>query len=84
MAGGQEVFAADSDVPLMDEVVVTASRQEEKIASVPANVTVITERQIAESPAETVPELLRTTPGIVVNDITGNGRNITVDSERLR
>ncbi len=79
VVGGQHVFAADSDVPLMDEVVVTASRQEEKIASVPANVTVITERQIAESPAETVPELLRTTPGIVVNDITGNGRNITVD-----
>lgn len=65
--------------PTMDTVVVTAARQEEKISSVPANVTVIAEKEIARSPAETVPELLRTVAGVVVNDITGNGRNITVD-----
>jgi iron complex outermembrane receptor protein len=75
----EKVQAADDAVPLMDKVVVTASRQEETIASVPANVTVISEQEITNSPAETVPELLRYTPGIVVNDITGNGRNITVD-----
>ena len=73
------VHAVEAEVPLMDKIIVTASRQEEKIASVPANVTVISEKEIAQSPAETVPELLRTTPGIVVSDITGNGRNITVD-----
>lgn len=73
------VQAGDNEVPLMDKVIVTASRLEEKIASVPANVTVISEQEIKNSPAETVPELLRSTPGIVVNDITGNGRNITVD-----
>jgi len=71
--------ALENEIPLMDKVIVTASRQEEKIASVPANVTVISEQEIAKSPAETVPELLRHTAGIVVNDITGNGRNITVD-----
>jgi iron complex outermembrane receptor protein len=63
----------------MDKVIVTASRQEEKITSVPANVTVISTQEIENSPAETVAELLRTTPGVLVNDITGNGRNITVD-----
>ncbi len=68
-----------SEVPSMEKVIVTASRQEEKIASVPANVTVITEQEITDSSAETVPQLLRTTAGVVVNDITGNGRNITVD-----
>ncbi len=73
------VRAAEEEVPLMDKVIVTASRQEEKIASVPANVTVISAQDIARSPAETVPELLRSTAGIVVNDITGNGRNINVD-----
>jgi len=71
--------AAENEIPLMDKVVVTASRQEEQVARVPASVTVITEEEIAQSPAETVPELLRITPGIVVNDITGNGRNVTVD-----
>ena len=75
----RNVQAGDNEVPLMDKVIVTASRLEEKIASVPANVTVISEQEIKNSPAETVPELLRSTPGIVVNDITGNGRNITVD-----
>ena len=76
---GTKVQSAENEVPLMDKVIVTASRQEEKVASVPANVTVISAQEIQDSPAETVPELLRTTPGIVVNDITGNGRNITVD-----
>lgn len=71
--------AAENEPPLMDKVVVTASRQEEKIARVPANITVISEQEIVRSPAETVPELLRSTAGIVVNDITGNGRNVTVD-----
>jgi iron complex outermembrane recepter protein len=74
-----KTHAAESDVPLMDKVIVTATRQEQKISSVPANVTVISEQEIENSPAETVPELLRTTAGIVVSDITGNGRNITID-----
>jgi len=75
----ENVHAVENEVPLMDKVIVTASRHEEKIASVPANVTVISEQEIANSPAETVPELLKTTAGIVINDITGNGRNFTVD-----
>ncbi|MGB3210070.1 MAG: TonB-dependent receptor [Desulforhopalus sp.] len=75
----KDTYAAEEEVPIMDKVIVTASRQEEKIASVPANVTVISEQEIARSPADTVPELLRSTAGILVNDITGNGRNINVD-----
>ena len=75
----EDVHASENEAPLMDKVIVTASRQEEKIATVPANVTVISAQEIKDSPAATVPELLRTTAGIVVNDITGNGRNITVD-----
>lgn len=74
-----KTVCAAEEVPLMDKVIVTASRQEEKIASVPANVTVISAEEIARSPAETVPELLQSTAGILVNDITGNGRNINVD-----
>jgi iron complex outermembrane receptor protein len=75
----EESHASGDEVPLMDKVVVTASRQEEKLAMVPANISVISEQEIAKSAAETVPELLRTTAGVVVNDITGNGRNFTVD-----
>jgi iron complex outermembrane receptor protein len=71
--------AAELPPVVMDEVVVTATRQEEALARVPANVTVVTAEEIAQSAAETVPELLRSVAGVLVNDIAGNGRNYTVD-----
>ncbi len=61
------------------EVVVTATRYEEQQSDVPANVSVITEEQIKNSNAQNIPELLRTEPGVQVNDITGNRRSYTVD-----
>lgn len=63
----------------MDEVIVTATRQEEKISSVPANVTVINETDIKDSTAYDIPDLLRSQVGVHVNDIAGNRRNYTVD-----
>ena len=71
---------ADELTPItMEEVVVTATRYEEKIATVPANVTVITEKDIKNSTAHNIPDLLRTQVGLQVYDITGNGRNFNVD-----
>jgi len=64
---------------VMDEIVVTASREEEPLSRVPANVTVVSEAEIAQSPAETVPELLRGVAGVLVSDVAGNGRNYIVD-----
>jgi len=61
------------------EVVVTASRYEESVKNIPANVTVITAQDIEKSTAQNVPELLRTAPGILVNDINGNRKNYAVD-----
>ena len=74
-------FAAESEEPsvMLGEVVVTATRLTEELSRVPANVTVITAEQIAQSPAQNVPELLRSVSGILVNDISGNGRTYTVD-----
>jgi iron complex outermembrane receptor protein len=63
----------------LEEIVVTATRYEEKTFSVPASVTVISEEDIRDSTAQTIPDLLRTAVGIHVNDITGNGRSFTVD-----
>jgi iron complex outermembrane receptor protein len=63
----------------LQEVVVTATRQEEKISSVPANTTVITEKDIKNSTAYDIPDLLRNQVGVHVNDIAGNRRNYTVD-----
>jgi iron complex outermembrane receptor protein len=74
-------FAAETEesAVMMDEVVVTATRQAEELATVPANVTLITQDEIERSAAQNVPELLRSIPGVLVSDIAGNGRNYTVD-----
>ena len=69
----------EPSITTMEEVVVTATRQEEKISSVPANVTVINETDIKNSTAYDVPDLLRTQVGVLVNDIAGNRRDYTVD-----
>jgi iron complex outermembrane receptor protein len=75
------LFAQNTDLAVteLEKVVVTATRQEEKISSVPANVSVITEADIANSPAQDVPDLLRTAAGVHVRDISGNRRSYTVD-----
>jgi iron complex outermembrane receptor protein len=79
VAGSAFAAGAESSTVVMDEVVVTATRQEEFLSKVPANVTVVSESEIAQSPAETVPELLRSVAGVLVTDIAGNGRTYTVD-----
>ena len=63
----------------LEDVVVTASRFQEEIKTVPANVTVITTENIKNSTARNIPDLLRSQVGIHVNDITGNKRSFSVD-----
>jgi iron complex outermembrane receptor protein len=61
------------------EVVVTATRYEDSVTDVPANVSIITREDIENSNAQNIPELLRNQVGVQVNDITGSGRFYTVD-----
>ena len=63
----------------LDHVVVTASRYQETVESVPANVTIIDQQQIANSTAIDIPEILAKEVGLHVYDITGNGRSYRVD-----
>jgi iron complex outermembrane receptor protein len=70
---------AETETLQLEEVVVTATRYEEAVSSVPANVSIITEEEIQNSTAQTIPDILRTEVGIHVNDIAGNRRNVTVD-----
>ncbi len=63
----------------MEPVVVTATRTEQAIRTVPANVTVIDQEAIASSNAQNVVELLRSQEGIVVRDLLGNGKTASVD-----
>jgi iron complex outermembrane receptor protein len=66
-------------VSTMAEVVVTATRSEQDPQKVPAAVSVITAEEIAASNADTIPDLLRILPGVMVRDVSGNGNNQMVD-----
>lgn len=76
---GQTSAEEKEEIPVLQEVVVTATRQEEEIRKIPANVTVITEEDIENSNAKNVADLLRSEEGIVVRDLLGNGKNAQVD-----
>jgi iron complex outermembrane recepter protein len=71
-------FASEKQETL-DEVVVTATRYEEKLTNVPANITVITEERIRNSNAKNITDLLRSEGSVLVSDIAGNRRYFNVD-----
>ena len=64
---------AEEGVLKLTEVVVTATKQERLAKDVPATVTVITKEEIEKSGARTLPELLKTIPGITIYDKYGEG-----------
>jgi iron complex outermembrane receptor protein len=72
------VLAQQEDVTL-EEVVVTATRDVEEVRKIPANVTVITRKEIERSNAQVVVDVLRDEVGVVVRDFYGNGKAASVD-----
>jgi len=66
------VYAADAPVSLSDlsPVVVTSTRFPDIQRQFPIGVTVITEADIRNSTASTVPELLRMLPGVQTRDLS--------------
>lgn len=57
----------------LDELVITATRKEEKIRNLPGSVAVISRDEIEQSDAKEVPELLKSIPGVTFGDSYGNG-----------
>ncbi len=72
------LYAQETEVTL-GKVVVTATRDEQEIRKIPANVTVITKEKIAESNAQVVTDVLKDEVGVVVRDLSGTGKNASVD-----
>ncbi|WP_166726936.1 TonB-dependent receptor [Crenobacter cavernae] len=62
-----------------EEVVVTATRVPEKVRDLPANVTVITSKDIANSSARTVQDVLSTVAGVHLINNTGSANGTVVD-----
>lgn len=71
-----DVFA---ETARLDEIVVTATRTEEEIGKIPANVTVITREDIEKAAANTVQDLLRNEEGLIISDLYGIGTKSTID-----
>ena len=57
----------------LEEVVVTATRKEEKIKNLPGSVNVVTRAELEQSDVKEVPELLQSIPGVTFRDSYGNG-----------
>jgi iron complex outermembrane receptor protein len=80
-------FATDTEIEEREnesgdefhEIVVSATRYDELLSSVPANITIISGDDLSNTTARNIPDLLRNVTGIHVNDISGNGRSYTVD-----
>ncbi len=69
-----------TDTPVrLDDIVVTASPVARAVATLPANVSVITADDIANRTALTLPDVLKQLAGVQVADQLGNGRITTVD-----
>lgn len=73
-------YAAETTAPAseLSPVVVTATRFPDTQRQFPVGVTMITEADIRNSTASTVPELLRTLPGVQTRDLSGTP-NLQVD-----
>jgi iron complex outermembrane receptor protein len=73
-------YAADAQAPAseLSPVVVTATRFPDVRRQFPVGVTVVTEADIRNSTASTVPELLRMLPGVQTRDLSGTP-NLQVD-----
>lgn len=69
---------AETPVSELSPVVVTATRFPDIQRQFPIGVTVVTESDIRNSTAGTVPELLRTLPGVQTRDLSGSP-NLQVD-----
>src|ERR1700761_503845 len=62
--------AADSSTPVLDELVVTATKREESLRDIPMTVSAVTANQLqATGPVESTGDLLRTMPGVRFNDL---------------
>jgi iron complex outermembrane receptor protein len=79
LAIGNAYGVENEEIITLETVVVTATRTEQDIERVPANVTVIDEEDMKNSNATTVVDLLRSEEGIVVRDLLGNGKGAQVD-----
>ena len=73
----QNAQEPDKPITIEEQVVVSASRTEQKLVNAPAAVSVITTQTIENSPATNPGDLMRTVPGVNVTQVSARDVNIT-------
>jgi outer membrane receptor protein involved in Fe transport len=77
--------AADTDAPApVSEVVVTATRAPTSIKEVPESVSVITGRQVLDTPGQGLDDILRNLPGMVLTSMGPDVGHPTAYNESMR
>ena len=84
---GAAVVTAGISLPAFSEVaetqippvIVSAARTEQSTLTTPASITVITRKQIDDSGARHIVEVLRGQGGVQINDLYGDGSRASVD-----
>lgn len=66
------------EIPLLDEIVVTATRLPTSISRIASDVTVINRDKIEAAGQSTLVELLRSMPGVEINQIGGAGSSSSI------
>lgn len=62
----------------LEQVVVTATRTESKMKDVPASVSIVTAKEIKESGANSIADVLKKVSGLFVVDLYGNGTDTRI------
>ena len=73
-----QIYAQEQEV-LLDKIVVTPYRYGKELGKVAASVSLITQEDIKNSNAESVLDILRPVPGLVVRDYYGTGTKASLD-----
>lgn len=77
--GHAQTFAFEAPQFALDEYVVTASRNSERIFDAHANVNVVTRKDIEDNHYQTVSEALNRVPGVVIQNYSATGANYSAD-----
>lgn len=76
---GWTFFAKAEDDVNLEKIVVTAYRYAETLEKTASSVTMVTSKDIENSNAKNVADVLRSVPGVTVSDWYGNGTKVAVD-----
>jgi len=75
-----QVFSQETaDAEPMEEIVVTATRNAEEVRSVPANVSILTAKEIEESGATSLVEVLQKLESVQIRTYSGNPSQASID-----